>query len=88
MKLEMNGKASSGKCTRHLNIRYFFLTDQIEQGKVSIKYCPTDAMTSDYMMKPLQGCKFNQFRNEIMNLPNLAKTEKGNKVAQSAKARA
>ena len=54
MKLEMNRKASSGKRTRHLNIRYFFLTDQIEQGKVSIKYCPTDAMTSDYMTKPFQ----------------------------------
>ena len=25
--LERNGKASSGKRTRHINIRYFFITD-------------------------------------------------------------
>ncbi len=25
--LERNGKASSGKGTRHINIRYFFITD-------------------------------------------------------------
>jgi hypothetical protein len=24
---ERNGKASSGKCTRHINIRYFFIAD-------------------------------------------------------------
>ena len=30
MKLEKNGKKSSSKRTRHLNIKYFFLTDQIQ----------------------------------------------------------
>ena len=34
--LEENGKKSSGKRTRHLNIRYFFLTDQVEKENVSI----------------------------------------------------
>ena len=65
MKLETNGKASSGKCMRHLNIRYFFLTDQIEQGKVSIKYCPTDAMTSDYMTTVL--AKLGRFMISLRN---------------------
>ena len=32
MRLELNGKRSSGKRTRHLNIRYFYITDQIDQG--------------------------------------------------------
>ena len=68
MLLENNGKRSSSKRTRHLNIRYFFLTDQIEKGNVEVKFCPTDEMTADYMTKPLQGEKFFKFRNEIMNL--------------------
>ena len=34
--LETNGKKSSGKRTRALNIRYFFLTDQVEKGNVTI----------------------------------------------------
>ena len=59
--LERNGKQSSSKRTRHLNIRYFFLTDQLEKGNLEIEYCPTDAMVGDYMTKPLQGTKFVQF---------------------------
>ena len=64
--LETNGKRSSSKRTRHLNIRYFFLTDQQEKGNLEIQYCPTDAMVGDYMTKPLQGNKFIQFREMIM----------------------
>jgi hypothetical protein len=64
--LETNGKRSSSKRTRALNIRYFFIADQVEKGNVEIQYCPTDKMTADYMTKPLQGKKFTKFRNEIM----------------------
>ena len=66
--LEENGKKRSGRRTRHLNIRYFFLTDQIEKGNISIQYCPTDEMIGDYMNKPLQGEKFRKFRKDILNL--------------------
>ena len=66
--LEKNGKSSSGKRTRALNIRYFFMTDQIEKKNVRVAYCPTDEMVGDYMTKPLQGAKFIQFRKEVMGL--------------------
>jgi hypothetical protein len=42
-----NVKKSSGKRTRALNIRYFFLTDQVEKGNLVVEYCPTDDMTGD-----------------------------------------
>ena len=64
--LEENGKRSSSKRTRHLNIRYFFMTDQVEKKNASIEYCPTDEMKGDYMTKPLQGVKFRTFHDEIM----------------------
>jgi hypothetical protein len=72
MKLETNGKASSGKRTRHFNIKYFYITDLIQRGEVQIEYCPTNDMLADYMTKPLTGIKFQQFRNKIMNLPAVA----------------
>ena len=68
MKLEENGKSSSGKRTRHFNIKYFFVTDLIQRKEVSIEYCPTDKMMADYMSKPLTGQKFHSFRRDIMNL--------------------
>ena len=66
--LESNGRASAGKRSRHLDIRYFFLHDLKEKGLVKILYCPTDQMIGDYMTKPLHGTKFHEFRNVIMNI--------------------
>jgi hypothetical protein len=64
--LEKNGGKSAGKRSRALNVRYFFLTDQIDKKNVSVEYESTDKMTSDYMSKPLQGEKFRKFRSQIM----------------------
>ena len=66
--LQENGRKSAGKWSRALNVRYFFLMDQVEKGNLRIIFCPTDDMTADYMMKPLQGEKFRKFRAEIMGL--------------------
>ncbi len=38
--LEKNGRASSSKRTCHNNIRYFFVADRVQNGEVSIEYCP------------------------------------------------
>ena len=69
MLLETNGRKSVGKRSRHLNIRFFFVTDQQEKGHIQIRYCPTDEMVADYQTKPLHGRKFKDFRQQIMNLP-------------------
>jgi len=68
MLLEKNGRASAGKRSRHLDIRYFFITDHIKKGEIDVKFCPTDAMTADYMSKSLHGKKFLKFKKEIMNM--------------------
>lgn len=49
MLLEKNGKASSSRQTRHINIRYFFVTDRVAKGEVVIKYCPTKEMLADFL---------------------------------------
>jgi hypothetical protein len=64
--LEKNGKRSSSKRTRALNIRYFFITDQVEQGNLKIEYCPTGEMVGDFFTKPLQGELFAKFKAAIM----------------------
>ena len=58
MKLENNGRRSSGKKTRHINVRYFFVTDRIAKGDLQIEHKPTDLLLADYYSKPLQGKKF------------------------------
>ena len=61
-----NGKWSSGKQTRALNIQYYMIMDPIDKGILEVKYCPTNDMIGDYMMKDLQGTKFTKFQNEKM----------------------
>ena len=68
MLLEKNGRNSSSKRTKHINVRYFFITDQLSKKEVELKHCPTDQMVADYMTKALQGKLFRDFRKEIMNI--------------------
>ena len=70
MLLEQNGKRSSGKNTRHLDIRYFYCTDQIngDEKTMSVHYCPTGEMLGDFMTKPLQGSQFKKLRALILNI--------------------
>ena len=67
MKLKINGKASSGKRTRHFDIKFFYFTDLIKRKEMEVRYCPTDEMLADYMTKPLVGSKFIEFRKTIMD---------------------
>ena len=78
VKLEVNGKRSSGQRTRHLHIKFFTITDHIEKGWVTVRYCPTAEMTADFFTKPLTGELFRKFRARIMNCPmDLAPAPKG-----------
>jgi hypothetical protein len=64
--LEKNGKASSSKRTKHVNIRYFFVTDMIKKNRMSVEWCPTDQMVADFWTKPNQGSAFIRNRDLIM----------------------
>jgi hypothetical protein len=66
--LEKNGRASSRKRTRHINIRYFFIANRVANDEVRIEYCPTKVMLANYFTKPLQGLQFKTFRDQIMNV--------------------
>lgn len=68
MLLEKNGRRSSTKRTRHINIRYFFVKDRVDSGEVRIVHCPTKEMVADYFTKPLQGALFYKLRDYIMNI--------------------
>ena len=68
MLLGNNGRHSSGKKARHIEIRYYFITDQVKRKNICLEYCPMEAMISDFFMKPLQGSQFRKFRDFILNV--------------------
>jgi hypothetical protein len=73
--MEVNGRLSSSKRTKHINIRYFFIQDRIKNGELAVKHCPTDQMLADYFTKPLQGAKFILFRDMILGICDIDFTE-------------
>ena len=73
IKLESNGRASAGKRSRNLDIKHFYVTDQVEKGLIEIEYCPTDLMRADYATKVLQGKLFIDHWSFMMNQPLLEK---------------
>ena len=83
--LDKNGKASIRKRTKHISIRYFFITDRFSQGGVLLVWCPTRDMIGEFMTNPLQGDLFRKFRDQIMGVipaqdpgPGKAHTGKSN----------
>ena len=68
IKLERNGKAGSGKNTRHLNIRCFHIKDLLDEGEFDVECCPTEDMQADFLSKPLQGKPFEKMFNWLMGI--------------------
>ena len=68
VKLENNGIQSSSKRKRHINIRYYLITDRIMDLEASVEFCPTLDMIGDYLTKAMQGSKFRRFSNIILGI--------------------
>ncbi len=69
MLLMKNGKLSSGKRTKHLDIRYFYVKDLIERGLIKVEHCISDQVIAGFFNKPVQGTRFQIFRDMILNTP-------------------
>ena len=67
IKMIKNGYSNNEK-SRHINIRYYFLTDRIKNGEINVKYISTENMLADILTKPLQGQLFTKLRNKIHNI--------------------
>ena len=68
MLLASNRKASSGKRTNYINIRYLFVADRILNKENSVEYFLTDDMLSDFFTKPTQGSLFLKLLKLGINL--------------------
>ena len=63
--LANNGR-SNAKKTRHINIRYFFVVDRIENAEIEVRYLPSEKMVADILTKPLQGSLFRYLRSRLL----------------------
>ncbi len=66
---------SSAKKMKHIDSKYFFITDYIKEGELVVKWLKTDLMVADYLTKPLIGEKFNLFKNMVLGVTNFPTEE-------------
>jgi hypothetical protein len=51
--------------SRHIDIKYHYVRDLVEKGKVEIEFIPTTRMVADGFTKPLERTKFNMFQDQL-----------------------
>ncbi|CAI7748936.1 unnamed protein product [Closterium sp. NIES-53] len=56
--IRIANKSGFANRTKHIALRYFFVKDEIEKGRLELSYCPTSEMTADYLTKKLGKQKF------------------------------
>jgi hypothetical protein len=47
--------------TKHINVWYYWICWVVEQGVLKLKYCPTDNMVANMLMKALPSAKVKHF---------------------------
>ncbi|CAI7780847.1 unnamed protein product [Closterium sp. NIES-54] len=56
--IRIANKSGFANRTKHIALRYFFVKDEIEKGRLKLSYCPTSEMAADYLTKNLGKSKF------------------------------
>ena len=51
--------------SKHIDIRYHFIRDCVENGKIGVNYVPTGDQLADLLTKPLGRLKFLELRRRI-----------------------
>jgi hypothetical protein len=81
--LEQNHSLSQR--TKHIDIKAHFIREKFQQGRIAIKYCPTQEMMADILTKPINKNAFIKHRTRIMNMKgNSTKSDAPEEECQGA----
>ena len=51
--------------TKHIEIRYHFLRDNVEKGNISLEFVDSEYQLADIFTKPLDRARFEMLRGEL-----------------------
>jgi hypothetical protein len=55
-----------GERTKHVDVKYHFVTEAVERGVVSLKWIPTAQQQADIFTKALAAPVFELLRQQLM----------------------
>ncbi len=83
------GRMSSGKKTKHIKAKFFFIKDRVDDSKIKVIDCPKEEMWVDILTKSLQGMAFRTLRAILMNCPvNYEEAEERTTIKKTIKTNA
>jgi hypothetical protein len=56
----------SQKRTRHMDIRYHFIREFVQDGTIKLVYCETQRQQADILTKPLDKTAFTRLRDQLL----------------------
>ena len=63
--LAMANNHRTDALTKHIDVKYHYTRDCIDESLIKIIYCPTDKMIADFLTKPINPTKFMWYRTQI-----------------------
>ena len=61
-----NEGREAAKKSRHMNVRYFWVKQLVDDGVIRLKYCPTELMLADMLTKSTSGSTFFERRSRLL----------------------
>src|SRR6185503_18899322 len=58
--------------TKHIDVKYHYVREQIRKGQVQVHYVPTERMIADMFTKPTITSKFKLCMKEIVKSPDIS----------------
>ena len=63
--MDFTANTQFSKRTKHIDIQYHFIRDYLKKGNISLKWVPTEDITADILIKPLDRKRFMAFRDRL-----------------------
>lgn len=60
-------QGSNSLKNKHINVKFFFAKELINQNQIKVEYLPTTQMVADGLTKMLNGIKLVNFTHQILN---------------------
>jgi hypothetical protein len=66
IQIAAGGPGQKGR-TKHMDIRYFYVSERLQNKDIVLQYQPTADMVADILTKPLGGAHFSRLRAVLLN---------------------